>query len=152
MPTLTRKQKIEQGLEKPEGSKKRRAAEARKEARKSVVTAKLRNQPGSPRKMRLVLDLIRGQKIEYALGVCKTLPHAATGPIEKLLRNAMSNWEAKRGEEGHEAEDIYIKTLYVDQSFALKRIQPAPQGRAHRIRKRYSTLFVELDVKTETEA
>lgn len=141
---LTRKEKIEQAIEKEPGSKKKRAADARKEARKLKVTATLANQPGSPRKYRMVIDLIRGKSVEHALAILKLTNRAATRPVAKLLENAIANWDEKFPEERADEEMLFVKTITADQSFMLKRIQPAPQGRAHRIRKRYTTLNVEL--------
>jgi large subunit ribosomal protein L22 len=118
------------------GSRKHNRAEAIKEARKSQALAKLRNCPTSPRKMRLVADQIRGVEVEKALFILKHSPKEASNRMEKLLLSALANWQTKN--EGDRMEDagLVVKEVYVDSAKMLKRIQPAPQGRAHRIRKR----------------
>lgn len=118
------------------GSRKHLSAEKRKEARKSLYIARLRNVPTSPRKMRIVADLIRGMDVENAMSVLQHTPKEAAGRLYKLLRSAIANWEVKN--EGQRVEDnqLYVKEISVDGGRILKRIQPAPQGRAHRIRKR----------------
>ncbi|MCT4625217.1 MAG: 50S ribosomal protein L22 [Schleiferiaceae bacterium] len=118
------------------GSRKHNRAEAMKEARKSQALAKLRNCPTSPRKMRLVADQIRGVEVEKALFILKHSPKEASNKMEKLLLSALANWQTKN--EGDRMEDagLVVKEVYVDSAKMLKRIQPAPQGRAHRIRKR----------------
>ena len=118
------------------GSRKHISAGQRKEARKTLYTASLRNVPTSPRKMRLVADLVRGMDVEQALGVLEYTPKEPAKKLYKLLRSAIANWEVKN--EGARIEDnqLYIKEIMVDSGRILKRIQPAPQGRAHRIRKR----------------
>jgi len=127
------------------GSRKHNKAEELKEAKKAQYFAKLNNCPTSPRKMRLVADMIRGMEAEKALHVLKYSPKEASGRMYKLLRSAIANWEAKN--EGVRLEDtnLFIKEVFVDSGRMLKRIQPAPQGRAHRIRKRsnHVTLFVD---------
>ncbi len=118
------------------GSRKHNRAEAIKEARKSQALAKLRNCPTSPRKMRLVADQIRGVEVEKALFILKHSPKDASNKMEKLLLSALANWQTKN--EGDRMEDagLVVKEVSVDSAKMLKRIQPAPQGRAHRIRKR----------------
>lgn len=118
------------------GSRKHISAEKRKEAQKTLYIARLRNVPTSPRKMRLVADLVRGMDVEKALGVLQHTPKEAAGRVYKLLRSAIANWEVKN--EGSRVEDnqLFIKQISVDGGRMLKRIQPAPQGRAHRVRKR----------------
>ena len=118
------------------GSRKHNRAEALKEARKSQALAKLRNCPTSPRKMRLVADQIRGVEVEKALFILKHSPKDASNKMEKLLLSALANWQTKN--EGDRMEDagLVVKEVSVDSAKMLKRIQPAPQGRAHRIRKR----------------
>jgi large subunit ribosomal protein L22 len=118
------------------GSRKHNRAEAIKEARKSQALAKLRNCPTSPRKMRLVADQIRGVEVEKALFILKHSPKEASNKMEKLLLSALANWQTKN--EGDRMEDagLVVKEVSVDSAKMLKRIQPAPQGRAHRIRKR----------------
>ncbi len=127
------------------GSRKHNKAEELKEARKSQYFAKLNNCPTSPRKMRLVADMIRGMEVEKALHVLKYSPKEASGRMYKLLRSAIANWEVKN--EGARLEDanLFVSDVFVDSGRMLKRIQPAPQGRAHRIRKRsnHVTLFVD---------
>lgn len=127
------------------GSRKHNKAEELKEAKKSQYFAKLNNCPTSPRKMRLVADMIRGMEVEKALHVLKFSPKEASGRMYKLLRSAIANWEVKN--EGARLEDanLYVSEVFVDSGRMLKRIQPAPQGRAHRIRKRsnHVTLFVD---------
>jgi len=127
------------------GSRKHISAEKRKEARKTMYTASLRNVPTSPRKMRLVADLVRGMNVEQALGVLEHTPKEPAKKLYKLLRSAIANWEAKN--EGARIEDnqLYIKEIMVDSGRMLKRIQPAPQGRAHRIRKRSNHVTLVLD-------
>ena len=118
------------------GSRKHNRAEAIKEGRKSQALAKLRNCPTSPRKMRLIADQIRGVEVEKALFILKHSPKDASNKMEKLLLSALANWQTKN--EGDRMEDagLVVKEVSVDSAKMLKRIQPAPQGRAHRIRKR----------------
>ncbi len=110
-------------------------AERIKEERKNLYIAKLRNCPTSPRKMRLVADLVRGMDVAKASAVLKFTKKHAARDLEKLLMSAISNFEQKSGERWEEA-GLFIKEISVDSGRALKRIQPAPQGRAYRIRKR----------------
>ncbi len=130
------------------GKKKRIVADARKEARKSQYFASLRNVPTSPRKMRLVADMIRGKEVNLALDILKFSTKESSGRMEKLLLSAIDNWKQKN--EGASVEDanLYVKTVYVDSARILKRLRPAPQGRAHRIRKRsnHVTLFVDSKI------
>ncbi|MBE9492647.1 MAG: 50S ribosomal protein L22 [Bacteroidetes bacterium] len=118
------------------GARKRNRAEQMKEAKKTKYFARLRNCPTSPRKMRLVADLIKDVEVEMALNILKNTSKEAAGRMHKLLLSAISNWEAKN--EGVRIEDshLYVKEIAVDSARMLKRIQPAPQGRAHRVRKR----------------
>ncbi len=129
------------------GARKRLMADRMKEERKSTAFAKLKNEPSSPRKMRLVVDIIRGKDVFQALNILKfTRKHAAV-PVEKLLRSAISNWQAKNsGSDVAEAE-LIVKDITVDGGRTLKRISPAPQGRAHRIRKRSNHITIILDKK-----
>lgn len=129
------------------GSRKRQSAEARKEARKNVAVAQLRNYPTSPRKMRLVADLVRGMDVEKALYVLKHSPKHASAPLEKLLRSAINNWEQKNEGERIEDAGLYVSNIQVDSARMLKRIQPAPQGRAHRIRKRSNHVTIVVDAR-----
>ena len=126
------------------GKRKRLAAEQKKEARKEVSFAKLRNIPSSPRKMRLVADMVRGVEVFKALGLLHFSNKAAAADVEKLLKSAISNWEQKNGQKA-ESGQLYIKTITVDPAPMLKRLRPAPQGRGYRIRKRsnHVTLFVD---------
>ena len=126
------------------GLRKRQAADAIKAAKKNVYGAKLRNVPSSPRKMRLVVDMIRGQEAFKALGILKFSNKEASRKVEKLLRSAIANWEQKN-ERKAESGELYVKTVFVDAAPMLKRLRPAPQGRGYRIRKRsnHVTLFVD---------
>ena len=118
------------------GSRKHIAAEKRKEERKTQYVARLRNVPTSPRKMRLVADLVRGMDVEQALNVLQHLQKDNAKYVYQLLRSAIANWEVKNEGARIEDNELYIKEIFVDGGRMLKRIQPAPQGRAHRIRKR----------------
>jgi large subunit ribosomal protein L22 len=131
------------------GVRKRNTADALKEARKNIAFAKLNNCPTSPRKMRLVADIIRGLDVEKALNVLKFNSKEASGRLEKLLLSAIANWESKN--EGSKIEDsnIYVKEITVDSGRMLKRVQPAPQGRAHRIRKRSNHVTIVLGSRTQ---
>ena len=124
---------------------KREKRDARKEAAKQgPAVAKLKNVPTSPRKMRLVADLIRGVRVNKALNILKYEPKSGAPKLEKLLLSAISSWEAKNQDVKLEEADLYIKDIWVDGGRILKRLRPAPQGRAHRIRKRsnHVTLIV----------
>tara|TARA_B100000579_G_C22749102_1_gene813080 strand:- start:295 stop:690 length:396 start_codon:yes stop_codon:yes gene_type:complete len=107
-----------------------------KEEKKQIAFAKLNNSPISPRKMRLVADMIRGKKIEEALILLKFNSKFASTKIEKLLLSAISNWENKNEGKRKEEANLFVKEIFVNQGRTLKRLRPAPQGRAHRIRKR----------------
>ena len=136
------------------GARKRISAEARKEALKSVSFAKLNKVPSSPRKMRLVADMIRGMEVSRALGVLKFSNKEAAAKVEKLLRSAISNWEQKNAQKADTGE-LFVSAIKVDCSTTLKRMRPAPQGRGYRIRKRsnHVTLFVDTkaDEKMDVE-
>ena len=134
------------------GARKRKSAEEMKEARKSLYFAKLRNVPTSPRKMRLVVDMIRGMEVFRALGVLKFSNKEAAARVEKLLRSAISNWEQKN-ERKAESGELYVSLINVDSAAMLKRMRPAPQGRGYRIRKRsnHVTLFVDTKHKPEIQ-
>ena len=125
------------------GVRKHNSANARKEALKSMYFAKLRNVPTSPRKMRLVADMVRGMEVNRALGVLKFSSKEASARVEKLLRSAIANWEQKNGRKADEGE-LFITKIFVDCGPTLKRMRPAPRGRGYRIRKRsnHVTLFV----------
>jgi len=118
------------------GARKRISAAARKEAAKEKAQARLRNVPTSPRKMRLVTDLIRGQEVNRALDILKFSKQEASRRLEKLLLSAIANWQAKNEGVRLEESDLYVKEVQVDGGRILRRIRPAPQGRAYRIRKR----------------
>ncbi len=115
-----------------------------KEARKNVAFAKLTNVPSSPRKMRLVADLVRGQEVFRALGILKFSNKEAAARLEKLLRSAIANWEAKNERKAENGE-LYISTIYVNPAPMLKRLRPAPQGRGYRIRKRANHVTLVVD-------
>lgn len=127
------------------GARKKAMAEAIKENRKYKAVASLRNCPTSPRKMRLVADLIRGMDVEKALHVLKNNPKEASKRLETLLLSALNNWEQKHEGERVEEAELYVSEIQVDSARMLKRIQPAPQGRAHRIRKRSNHVTVVVD-------
>ena len=129
------------------GIRKRNRAEALKDARKTLAFAKLNNCPTSPRKMRLVADLIRGLDIDKAINTLKFNPKEASLRLEKLLLSAIANWEQKNAGSNIEESNLYIKEITVDSGRMLKRIQPAPQGRAHRIRKRSNHVTLILGTK-----
>ena len=131
------------------GVRKRNTAEALKEARKNVAFAKLNNCPTSPRKMRLVADIIRGEDVEKALNILKFNSKEASLRLEKLLLSAIANWESKNEGSNIENSKLYVKEITVDSGRMLKRIQPAPQGRAHRIRKRSNHVTIVLGSRTQ---
>tara|TARA_B100000780_G_scaffold92361_1_gene64003 strand:+ start:790 stop:1194 length:405 start_codon:yes stop_codon:yes gene_type:complete len=118
------------------GNRKRQSAELTKEGKKNIAFAKLNNCPTSPRKMRLVADQVRGEKIDKALSILKFSPKEASRRLEKLLLSAISNWQSKNEEGDVEKAALFVKEIKVDSGSMLKRLRPAPQGRAHRIRKR----------------
>ena len=127
------------------GARKRIAADARKEAKKKIAFAKLNNCPTSPRKMRLIADLIRGMDADKALAELKLNPKEASGRMEKLLLSALANWEAKNEGKRMDEASLYVSEVRVDGGRMLKRVQPAPQGRAHRIRKRSNHVTLVVD-------
>ena len=118
------------------GVRKRNMAERIKAEKKELAFDNLNNCPTSPRKMRLVADLIRGKQIEMALAILRFNQKEASRRLEKLLLSAIANWEAKNEDSSIEDADLFIKEIRVDGGSMLKRLRPAPQGRAHRIRKR----------------
>jgi large subunit ribosomal protein L22 len=126
------------------GVRKRERAEQIKEANKQIAFAKLNNCPTSPRKMRLVADLVRGQKVELALNILKFSSKEASRKLEKLLLSAINNWQQKNAEESLENAGLFVKEIRVDGGMMLKRLRPAPQGRAHRIRKRSNHVTIVL--------
>lgn len=129
------------------GARKRLKAEARKEANKSIAFAKLNKSPITARKMRLVADLIRGEEVNKALNILQHNAKEASNSLEKLLRSAIANWEQKNEDKNIEEETLFVKEIQVGGAAMLKRIQPAPQGRAHRIRKRSNHVTIVVDGK-----
>ena len=127
------------------GARKRIRANAMKEEKKDVAFAKLNNCPTSPRKMRLIADLIRGMDADKALSQLKLNPKEASGRMEKLLLSALANWEVKNEGKRMDEAKLYVSEVKVDSGRMLKRIQPAPQGRAHRIRKRSNHVTIVVD-------
>lgn len=130
------------------GKRKRLAADARKEARKALSFAKLQNVPSSPRKMRYVVDLVRGMEVNRALGTLKFCAKAASADVELLLRSAIANWEQKNGRKAEDGE-LFISKIYVNEGATLKRMRPAPQGRGYRIRKRSNHITLFVDTKKD---
>ena len=129
------------------GARKRQAANARKEALKTQYFAKLQNVSSSPRKMRYVVDLIRGMEVNRALGTLKFSEKAASAVVEKLLRSAIANWEQKNERKAEDGE-LFVTKIFVDGGATLKRMRPAPQGRGYRIRKRSNHVTLFVDAKT----
>jgi large subunit ribosomal protein L22 len=134
------------------GKRKRLMAERLKETKKQTAIAKLNDAPTSPRKMRLVADTVRGVEVNHALDLLHFSKKEASVRLEKLLRSAIANWEAKNADQSRELEagNVYVKTIMVDEGRTLKRIRPCPQGRAGRIRKRSNHVTIVLDVKPAT--
>lgn len=126
------------------GARKRNRAEQLKNERKNKYFAVLRNCPTSPRKMRLVADMIRGQEVNKALDMLKFSTKEASNRLEKLVLSAVANWQNKNEGERIEDHNLIIKEVFVDSARMLKRIQPAPQGRAYRVRKRSNHVTVVL--------
>ncbi len=125
---------------------KREKRDAKKEAaKKGPVIAKLSNVPSSPRKMRLVADLIRGERVNKALNILKHEAKIGSNNLEKLLLSAISNWGIKNKDLKLEDADLFVKDIWVDGGRMLKRLRPAPQGRAHRIRKRSNHVTLVID-------
>lgn len=133
------------------GSRKHNSAEARKEANKTLFFAKLNDCPSSPRKMRLVADLVNGKNVETALHILQHTPNYAAEKLMKLLKSALANWQVKNEGVRMEDSNLYIKEVCVDGGRALKRVQPAPQGRAHRIKKRSNHVTVIIDSRVKKE-
>lgn len=130
------------------GKRKRESAEARKAEKKQQFFAKLTNVPSSPRKMRLVCDMVRGMEVNKALGVLKYSNKEASNRVEKLLRSAIANWEQKNERKAEDGE-LYITKIFVDEAVTLKRMRARAQGRGARIRKRsnHVTLYVDTQIK-----
>jgi large subunit ribosomal protein L22 len=118
------------------GVRKKLRADQLKEARKNTYVAKLKGCPTSPRKMRLVADLVRGVEVEKALQILKFNAKESSINLEKLMLSAIANWQAKNEDGNIEDAGLFVKEIYVDSATMLKRLRTAPQGRAHRIRKR----------------
>ncbi len=128
------------------GVRKKNAADARKEANKSIYFAVLKNCPTSPRKMRLLADLIRGKEVFMALNILKFNPKEASVRLEKLLTSAISNFEAKTGKKPEDS-NLVVKEVFVDSALQMKRLRTAPQGRANRIKKRSNHVTLIVDSK-----
>jgi large subunit ribosomal protein L22 len=133
------------------GARKRIRADKNKEAKKEKAFAILRDCPTSPRKMRLVVDLIRGVEVQKALDILKFCPKEAARRVEKLLLSAISNWTIKNEGQNLDKAGLFVKEVFVDGAGMLKRLRPAPQGRAHRIRKRSNHVTIILGNKTAVE-
>ena len=129
------------------GARKRNKANELKEAKKTQYVAVLKDCPTSPRKMRLVADMVRGVEVNRALDLLKFSSKEASRKVEKLLMSAIANWQAKNEGTRLEESNLYVKTIAVDGGRQLKRLRPAPQGRAHRIRKRSNHVTLYLDSK-----
>ncbi|MGY3792612.1 50S ribosomal protein L22 [uncultured Aquimarina sp.] len=134
------------------GVRKREMAERIKEEKKQIAFAKLNNCPTSPRKMRLVADLVRGEKVERALHILRFSQKEAARRLEKLLLSAIANWQAKNEDASIEDADLFVKEIRVDGGSMLKRLRPAPQGRAHRIRKRSNHVTIVVAAKNNTQS
>ncbi|WP_010137080.1 50S ribosomal protein L22 [Ochrovirga pacifica] len=134
------------------GVRKHNMAKQIKEAKKGVAFAKLTGCPTSPRKMRLVADLVRGVEVEKALQILKFSSKEASVNVEKLLLSAIANWQQKNEDASIEEANLYVKTITVDSAAMLKRLRPAPQGRAHRIRKRSNHVTIVLGSKNVEES
>ncbi len=130
------------------GARKRLAAEARKAALKTQYFAKLQNVPSSPRKMRYVVDMVRGMEVNRALGTLRFSKKAASAEVEKVLRSAIANWEQKNDRRAEDGE-LFITKIFVDEGVTLKRMRPAPQGRGYRIRKRSNHVTVFVGTKND---
>ena len=128
------------------GKRKHEMAERIKEAKKTLYFAKANGVPSSPRKMRYVVDLIRGMEVNRALAVLKFSKKAASENVEKVLRSAIANWEVKNDRKADEGE-LYVTKVFVDEGVTMKRMRPAPQGRGYRIRKRSNHITLFVDVK-----
>jgi large subunit ribosomal protein L22 len=134
------------------GVRKRQMAERIKAEKEQLAFAKLNNCPTSPRKMRLVADQVRGTGVEKALAILRFSPKEASRRLEKLLLSAIANWQAKNEEANIEEADLFVKEIKVDSGRMLKRLRPAPQGRAHRIRKRSNHVTLVLGSNNNTQS
>ena len=132
------------------GKRKKLVAEKRKEALRTQYFAKLNGVPSSPRKLRYVVDMVRGMEVNRALGVLRFSKKQAAIDVEKLLRSAIANWEAKNDRKA-EAGELFITRIFVDEGVTMKRMRPAPQGRGYRIRKRSNHVTLFVDTKTNDE-
>ena len=134
------------------GSRKKEMADAIKAEKKQIAFAKLNNYPTSQRKMRLVADLVRGEKLEKALNVLRFSSKEASRRLEKLVLSAVANWQSKNEDASVEDADLFVKEIRVDGGSMLKRLRPAPQGRAHRIRKRSNHVTVVLGANNNIQS
>lgn len=134
------------------GVRKKQMAERLKAEKQKMAFAKLNNCPTSPRKMRLVADLVRGAEVEKALAILRFSPKEASRRLEKLLLSAIANWQAKNEEVDIEEVELFVKEITVDSGRMLKRLRPAPQGRAHRIRKRSNHVTLVLGSNNNTQS
>ncbi len=134
------------------GVRKKQMAEQIKAEKAKLAFAKLNNCPTSPRKMRLVADQVRGAEVEKALAILRFSPKEASRRLEKLLLSAIANWQAKNEDASVEDAELFVKEIKVDSGRMLKRLRPAPQGRAHRIRKRSNHVTVVLGSNTNTQS
>ncbi len=134
------------------GVRKKQMADRIKEEKKQIAFAKLNNCPTSPRKMRLVADLVRGEKVEKALQILRFSSKEASRKLEKLLLSALANWQSKNEDASIEDADLIVSEIRVDGGAMLKRLRPAPQGRAHRIRKRSNHVTIVVGSKNNTQS
>jgi large subunit ribosomal protein L22 len=133
------------------GARKRLTADQRKEEKKNKAMAVLNNCPTSPRKMRLVVDMIRGVDVNRALDILRYSSKEASQKVEKLLLSAIANWQKKNEEVRVEKSNLYVKEVFVDGGRTLKRLRPAPQGRGYRIRKRSNHVTIVLDSRANNQ-
>lgn len=134
------------------GVRKRNRAEDIKEAKQKIAFAKLNNCPTSPRKMRLVADLVRGKDVAIAMQILRFSTKEASRKVEKLLLSAIANWQNKNEGKDIEQANLFVQEIKVDGGSMLKRLRPAPQGRAHRIRKRSNHVTLHLGERINTES
>ena len=132
------------------GARKRKMAEKNKEAKKNIYFATLRDIPSSPRKMRYVVDLVRGMEVNKALATLKFVTKHASRDVEKVLKSAIANWEQKNNRKADD-DELFISRIFVDEGQTLKRMRPAPQGRGYRIRKRSNHVTVFVDAKNNEQ-
>ena len=134
------------------GVRKKQMAERIKAEKQQIAFAKFNNCPTSPRKMRLVADLVRGVKVEKALAILKFNQKESSRRLEKLLLSAIANWQSKNEDASVEDAELFVKEIRVDGGSMLKRLRPAPQGRAHRIRKRSNHVTLVLGSNNNTQS